>query len=102
MNYALAALPASPASPASPVPPPGPLANFNLSERLEFKGRVPLCPICSGGLGADRDCVASSSGFVYRKRLCRDCGAVVHTKQSREEVTGVEYLEGDEAERDEE
>lgn len=57
---------------------------------LRFRGRIPLCPECGGPLGSDKDPVPSESGFIYRERLCENCGAKVYTKQTQEEITGIE------------
>lgn len=57
---------------------------------LRFRGRIPVCPECNGPLGSDKDRIESESGFIYRKRLCEICGAKVYTKQTREEITGIE------------
>lgn len=54
------------------------------------RNRVTECPECGGKLGFDRDAYTSDSRFIYRARPCSACGAIIHTKQSPEEVTGVE------------
>ena len=53
------------------------------------RNRLCICPECGGKLGFDRNAVTSDSGFIYRTRLCRICGTVVHTKQAPENVCSI-------------
>lgn len=57
---------------------------------MRQRNRVVICPECGGKLGRDRNAVTSANRFIYRSRACMVCGAVVHTKQPPEEITGVE------------
>lgn len=56
----------------------------------EPRNRITECPECGGKLDSDRDAVTSETRFIYRSRRCLSCGAIVHTKQSPEEVSGIE------------
>ena len=61
-----------------------------MSKAAKPRNRVTRCPACQGKLGFDRDAVTLDNRFIYRSRPCMACGAVIHTKQPPEEITGVE------------
>lgn len=55
--------------------------------------RLLLCRACNGRLAGDKSPFTSGQGYIYRTRVCRQCGTVYFTKQGPEEVTGIETVE---------
>ena len=57
--------------------------------------KVTVCQVPGGGgvlASGKKPCDESVRGFRYREKVCKKCGAVHHTKQGPEELTGLEQL----------
>jgi len=59
---------------------------------LAFSGKTPLCPKCGEGLSGDKHPCFTESGFIYRTRACNACQSTIFTKQTQEEITGIETI----------
>lgn len=58
---------------------------------MEIPHRVRVCR-CGGALSSDKSAITSENGFIYRARVCNECGDITRTKQPPEEVCPEAHL----------